>query len=410
MKKRILFVDDEPNVLRGLSRMLRPLRSEWDMNFVGSGSDALAALEKEPFDVVVTDMRMPGMDGAQLLTEVAQKHPQMVRIVLSGHMDKEMIYRSVGQAHQYLAKPCDAEMLKSTVARACTIRDSLADKFLAELVSGMSSLPSLPTLYVELVEYLQSPEASIQAVGKIIARDVGMTAKILQLVNSAFFGLSRQVGSPVQAVSLLGLDTIKALVLSVQAFCQFDEAVLPGFDQENLWRHSMIVGTLSKRIAEMEDKTQSLPDDALMAGLLHDAGKLVLASQVPDMYEEVLELVQQEGMSFAEAEREMFGATHAEVGAYLLGIWGLQDAIVEALAFHHCPAKCPVRSFAPLSAVHVADFLDNEAGLENARVNAQLDTTYLEELGLSDRIPAWREARDSLCVASDHPGEQGDQE
>ena len=241
MKKRIIFVDDEPNLLKGLSRMLRPLREEWEMLFVGSGSDALAALEKDAFDVVVSDMRMPGMDGAQLLAEVAQRYPQIVRIVLSGHMDKEMIYRSVGRAHQYLAKPCDAARLKSTVARACTIRDSLADKFLKELVAGMKSLPSLPSLYIELVEYLQSPEASIQTVGKIIARDVGMTAKILQLVNSAFFGLSRKVGSPSQAVSLLGLDTIRALVLSVQAFSQFDETNLPGFHTESLLSKVLIM-------------------------------------------------------------------------------------------------------------------------------------------------------------------------
>jgi len=331
--KKILFVDDEPMVLNGLQRMLRPLRTQWEMTFVESGKKALEVLAATPFDVVVSDMRMPGMDGAQLLTEVKRLYPQIVRLILSGHSDKEMILRSVGPTHQYLAKPCDTETLKNTVARACALRDLLSDEPLKRLVSRMESLPSLPHLYAEIMNELQSPDSSIQKVGEIIAQDVGMTAKILQLVNSAFFGLRRHVSNPSQAASLLGLETVKALVLSSQVFSQFEEKTLTGLRLEALWSHSLAVGALARRICIQQSAPLKVTDDAFLAGLLHDAGKLVLAANVPEHYIQALTLASQRGLHPCDVERGVMGASHAEIGAYLLGLWGLPDPIVEALAY-----------------------------------------------------------------------------
>lgn len=189
MKIGILFVDDEPNVLRSIRRMLHGLRQEWDMKFVESGHEALSLLAKEAFEVIITDMRMPQMDGAQLLTEVKKQYPHMVRIVLSGHTDKDMILKSVQQAHQYLSKPCDAETLKSTISRTRARRSLLSQESLKRIVSKIDVLPSLPSLYAEIINELQSSDLSIQKIGQIISKDLGMTAKVLQMVNSAFFGI-----------------------------------------------------------------------------------------------------------------------------------------------------------------------------------------------------------------------------
>ena len=184
--KRILFVDDEPNLLEGLGRMLRPLRHTWGIDFARNGPEALDLLARTPFNVIVSDMRMPGMDGAQLLAEVRDRHPTIVRIVLSGQCDREALLRSVRVAHQCLTKPCDVETLRSTVTRACALRDLLENDKLQRLVSRLKSVPSLPDLYHQVMEELESPEPSIQKVGQIIAQDAGMTAKTLQTVNSAF--------------------------------------------------------------------------------------------------------------------------------------------------------------------------------------------------------------------------------
>ena len=148
--KNILFVDDEPVLLDGLRRSLRSMRNEWTMMFAGSGEEALKVLEQAPFDIVVSDMRMPKMDGAQLLNEVQRRYPHIVRIVLSGYSDKEMIFHSIRATHQFLAKPCEPEQLKTTIRRACALQDVLKNEVLRALVTGMPAIPSLPTILLEI--------------------------------------------------------------------------------------------------------------------------------------------------------------------------------------------------------------------------------------------------------------------
>ncbi|MER3474355.1 MAG: two-component system response regulator [Armatimonadota bacterium] len=387
MKRRILFVDDEPNVLQGLQRMLRPMRSEWEMEFAGGGEEALQKMEQAPFDVIVSDMRMPGMNGAQLLKEVARRYPDTVRIVLSGHSDREYILQLVTTTHQYLAKPCDAQTIKDTVNRACALRDLLTSKELSALVSQVKSLPSLPSLYTRIIEILQSDDPSLQKIGQIVSEDIAMSAKVLQLVNSSFFGIARRISNPVQAVMFLGLETVKALVLSVHIFAKWDSSRVKGFDIERLWHHSMTVGAVAKRLSETEQLSARDVDSAFTAGLLHDVGKLILAASLPDPYQRVLAESKAQNIPLWQAEERTFGTSHAEVGAYLLGLWGLPTSIVEAVAWHHRPAESPARTFCPLTTVHIANALwcANEPGCV-----PDLDTALIESMGLAERIPIWQ--------------------
>lgn len=387
MKRRILFVDDEPNVLQGFQRMLRPMRNDWEMEFASGGEEALQKMERAPFDVIVSDMRMPGMNGAQLLKEVARRYPDTVRIVLSGHSDREYILQLVTTTHQYLAKPCDAETIKDTVNRACALRDLLTSKELSMLVSQIKSLPSLPSLYTRIIEILQSDDPSLQKIGQIVSEDIAMSAKVLQLVNSSFFGIARRISNPVQAVMFLGLETVKALVLSVHIFAKWDSSRVKGFDIERLWHHSMTVGAVAKRLAETEHLSARDVDSAFTAGLLHDVGKLILAASLPDPYQRVLAESKAQNIPLWQAEERTFGTSHAEVGAYLLGLWGLPTSIVEAVAWHHRPAESPARTFCPLTTVHIANALwcANEPGCV-----ADLDTAFIESMGLAERIPFWQ--------------------
>ena len=282
MKRNILFVDDEPMLLDGLRRMLRGMRDQWEMTFAEGGGAALEILKNKPVDVVVTDMRMPGIDGVQLLSQVRVLYPQIVRIILSGTTDKDMILKSIDAVHQFLTKPCDPDTLKTTIARACALRDTLTEKSLVNVVTGIDSLPSLPDLYTEVVKEVNSPNGSLNRVGEIIAKDVGMSAKILQLVNSSFFGLPQHVATPTRAVNLLGLETVKSLILSVKIFSQFGNSDLPGYSISSLWDHCMATGSIAKAIAKEKGMAPEGPDEAFTAGLLHDVGKLVLLDKLPE--------------------------------------------------------------------------------------------------------------------------------
>ncbi len=402
-KRQVLFVDDEQLVLKGLQRMLRSMRHEWNMYFVTSGQAALAIINQHPVDAVVTDMQMPGMDGVQLLAEIMRRQPDIVRIILSGQLDQEMILQTVRSAHQHLAKPCDADLLKSTLAQAFALRDILVDDNLQKLVSRVESLPSLPSLYLEIMEELQSSYTSFQKVGEIIAKDVGMTAKILQMVNSAFFGLRRHIASPREAVGYLGLETVKSLVLTAKIFSQFDQKKIVGFSLDDLWNHSILTAIFAKTIVKLENQRREAIDDAYMAGLLHDLGKLVLVQNLYDGYQEALVEVQQSNRCLWEIEDEFFGTTHAEIAAYLMGLWGLKYPVVEAIAFHHYPRKCH-QHMGILAAVHAANGLAHDLGAAETNQISNVDKTYLKDLNVIERLPAWQSACQEIMQKGDRLG------
>jgi HD-like signal output (HDOD) protein len=390
--KQILFVDDETKLLDGLKRSMRSMRNEWNMTFVGGGAEALRVLEQASFDVVVSDMRMPGIDGAQLLNEVRQRYPHTVRIILSGHSDHQLIFESISATHQFLTKPCEAEQLKSTIRRTCALRELLKDDSLRALVGGMQTIPSLPALFAEIKKEVESESSSLKTIGNIMAKDMGMTAKILQIVNSAYFGVRGPISTVEQAVSFLGLDTIQALVLTAHIFSQFRVRSVSAFHIDRLWVHCTETGALAREIAQVEGHAPLEIEQVYTAGLLHDVGILMLAANLADRSSAVILEASAKGRAVWEVEQSELGSTHAEVGAYLLGIWGLSDPIVEAVAYHHRPGDCLGKSFAPLTAVHVANVLQQEQTEHRTGCSpAQIDLAYLEKLNCSDRLPQWRE-------------------
>jgi len=393
---RVLFVDDDPNILQGLQRLLRPMRREWEMSFALGPHEAVVLFDQAPFDVVVSDMRMPDMSGAELLSRIRDSHPSVARIILSGHSQMESAVHSAGIAHQFLAKPCDADALRETILRVLALRNLLRDPTLTRLVAGIGSLPSLPASYAAINNELASEDPSLQRVAEIMSKDIAMSAKVLQLVNSAFFGLGRRVDTIEQAVTLLGTEVIKSLVLSNAAFSQF-RPVSTRFSLEGLWNHSLLVGSIAAKIAKAEGADKSVVGAALQAGILHDLGQLILATHLPKQFDVALEAGTARNVPLFTTERETIGATHAQLGAYLLGLWGLPDSTVEAVAFHHEPAACALRAFAPLTAVHAADALLHAAVDGPDSAEAHLDTEFLAAADCSTRLPAWQEiAREVL--------------
>ncbi|CAB1056565.1 hypothetical protein D1BOALGB6SA_1302 [Olavius sp. associated proteobacterium Delta 1] len=390
-KKRILFVDDEPLVLNGLQRTLRKMRDVWDITFASSAAEALAILDHNPMDVIISDMKMPEMDGSQLLAEVKQRHPHIVRLILSGHVEQETTIQSIQFAHQCLSKPCDVELLKQTLAKLFSLRDILSDDSIKKIVSQIESLPSLPSIYTEIMAEMRSDDPSIENVGAIIERDLSMTAKILQVVNSVFFGLPQRIDTPRQAVMLLGLESIKSLVLSVKIFSEFSQNEYSWFNIDALFNHSISVSTYAKAIVNSEKMHQDLINYSLMAGLLHDLGKLILATNFKDTYQQVLSESRNSDHKLWELEHATFGTSHAEIGAYLMGLWNLENPIIEAIAFHHCPSKSVSPQLGLLTAVHVANALDHEEDFPlDQESDLPYDAEYLDRLGVSDRITEWR--------------------
>jgi putative nucleotidyltransferase with HDIG domain len=396
-RHRILFVDDEPNVLEGLRRMLRHQRDHWDITFAHSGDEALAMLAQTPADVIVSDLRMPGMDGIALLHQVRERSPETVRIALSGYSDKLESLRAVSHIHQFLAKPCDAEALCATLERALHLSALLRDERIRRLVSSFSVLPSIENVYHEVLSELASPVASARTVGLLLARDPGMSTKVLQLVNSPLVGLNRLVSDPVHATALLGLDTMSSLVLTVRIFQLFEAGGSAQAEAIRVWDHSVRVAHFARRIADEETGDAFTAECAFLAGLFHDIGKVILAVNLPDKYGAVSRLTAAHAPSRSRVEPRIFGATHGEVGAFLIGLWGFSEPIIEAVAQHHQPNKAPAAGFNALAALHIANGLVhwNESGA-TAPLYDFLNRDYLETLGQLTKTSRWREILQSM--------------
>jgi len=388
--KRILFVDDEPMVLQGLQRMLRQMRGEWDMVFATGGEAALKLMAQAPFDVIVTDMRMPGMNGAELLQQVMRLYPSTVRLVLSGHADRDLVAQCVGVAHQYISKPCEPEQLKTTIRSVCIPGGDQASEEIKRIAGSIIHLPSVPLLYSRLRRALEDENATTQTLGDIIQTDIGMTAKILKLVNSAFFGLRRTIDTPHEAVAYLGVETVKTLVLANGIFCESPALETKIFSLESLWHHSLKVANGARAIAMAEEADRHIQEASFVGGILHDVGILLLAANFPEAYDRVVEIVVQEHIPVPQAEERLFRISHAEVGAYLLGLWGIPGPILDIVRKHHWPLPALPKGFSPILAVHTADAL---SGLKNQHPlfeGGELDEVALENAGLKDRIAVWR--------------------
>lgn len=389
MLKRLLFVDDEPLVLNGLRRALWSMRHEWEAEFVSSGTAALEALDRKPFDAIISDVRMPAMDGMQLLEIVKERHGDVVRIVLSGESSKEAVLRSVAPAHQFLSKPCDLHELKIRLSQAFRSRDLLRNQPLASIVSRMRSIPSLPALYNDLTVALSSENTSLGQIEDIISKDAGMAAKILQLANSASVAAHSRVLSLHAALSLIGAETVRSLTLSIHVFSQFNRNGATAALFPALWDHSVSVASLAHRIAISETGSKSLAEESFTTGLIHDVGKIVLLAEVPNEYLRVVQELDGTCRTFHEMEMKYIGCTHAEIGAYLMSVWGLPEPIVQAVQHHHHPSEMGNEKFIPLTAVHCAEVItsSNDKALVNRDV--ELDAPHAENLALIPKMPQW---------------------
>jgi HD-like signal output (HDOD) protein/CheY-like chemotaxis protein len=398
-RRRILFVDNELYTRPASVTMLFPLLQDWDIVSVTGADAAFQALAIQRFDVLMAEMPMH-TDGAEFLNQAMNLDPEMVRLVLSERTGTGTSVRLAKAAHQCLRKPCDPGILKTTLARIFALRHMLTGNSLKRLVSGMSNLPSLPGAYQTLIETLDSPTAGASEIGELIIHDIAMTAKVLQLANSAFFGIPRRVTDPLQAIQYLGVETLKALVLTSGVFSQFKGPRIPGLSVEQLQQHSLDTARVARMIALRLDLEKELVDDAFLAGLLHDAGKLILITKDAEMYERSLAIVRNDRLPLDRVEREVFGADHAEVGSYLFWLWALPRAVSEAVGFHHRPADCPAQGVTAFALVHVADALVHEVPAEQSGW-PQLDLDYLASTGLADRIPEWRQmVEDTLMERS----------
>lgn len=390
MKKQILFVGE--SLLRCARPGAGPLAVErpWVLSFASSGNQALDAIRSQTFDAIVSDLQLPGPSGNEVLAETAKLQPKALRFVYAATNASPLLRRCVGQAHQLLAKPASAETILAALDRAFAMQVWLPDGPTQNLVAELDRLPSPPDLYFSIVEALQSPATPLETVADLVKRDIAITAKLLQLANSAAMGLGVQVTEVAEAIQYLGVEVTKSLVLLAHSVSYFDNLPAGEFSVVSLGRHCLVTGNLARDIARLARQPAELTSQAFTAGLLHDLGKLLLLANKPTSWLQAVTVARESKVSLWEAERQVFGTTHADVGGTLLGIWGLPLPVVEAVALHHAPVCLLSHDFCPLTAVHAANTLANEQAPAAQMPPSRVDMDYLDHLGFAEAFEEWR--------------------
>ena len=385
--KRLLFVDDEPLIRELYGTLGSTLGKGHEVHTAASAGEALDLLDEKNFDVVVSDLAMPEMDGIEFLSEVVRGYPQSARIVISGFADRLKVAECLTVGHRFFTKPFNLNGLSVLLRRICQYSYLVSNDRVRKMVCGTGALPTPPETYVRLRELVASPYAHIDDISAIVEEDPGLSTKLLHIVNSAQFGIGRQIVAPSEAVQIAGIEIIKALILSAQVFGFYERQNFNRGAFKDLWAHSVNTAIAARKLAILEGLPTDAAEECFFAGLLHDIGKLILAANAEREYSVAMELAAKASLPIEQAEMGLFSSTHAHVGAYLLALWGVPDSVITAVELHHTLDGNRIRGFVTAVAVHVAQNL--EPGGARKKL---LNTSLLEKLGVMDRLPVWEEA------------------
>jgi HD-like signal output (HDOD) protein/ActR/RegA family two-component response regulator len=400
-QKNILFVDHNENVSDGVMRQLRPYRDKWRLFIAHNGAQALNIMAQQPIDLIVSEMAMPVMRGDELLKKVSELYPSTVRIILSGSSDEETLKSGLEVAHQYLSKPCSADMFREAIAQIFKIQDCARNPRIIAGVGDPNQLPSLPKIYQELNAAIADENTKVSDIAEIFARDMVLSAKLLQLVNSPYFGLNRVVSSLTDAINLIGLKKLNNLVLSVHVKTAFpiDNPEMERY-MEYLWQDAGRVADLARLIALSENQLEDRPDQAYLGGLLHNMGLLMFLSRGGGNLKNLLEEIKNTDTPVAELETAIYGFTRSEAAAYVLSLWKIPPRIIEAILLQNQPHDTDYDGVNALTSVHVASCLLTPPEISGGErlFDMTLDAAYLQRIDKLERLPDWQALADKVLA------------
>ncbi|MFC0682731.1 HDOD domain-containing protein [Lysobacter korlensis] len=356
---RIVIAGEGSGQAGELKQALVGMGLDWEVAAVdAAGPDGMTA--DAPVDVFVCPLRLGTLQGAEILAQMRNAYPGAVRIVLLDKNEESHALHALDCAHRMLNTPLDASELIEAVDSVVDLRELLDNAELKQAIGRIGSLPPPPRIYIELTQLLRDPDASNFEVAEVLSQDPGVAAKVLRLCNSAFFSGGRQITDMRTAVTRLGMQSLRGLVLASETFgsVQSSDAV----DRDAMQERALMTSRLAARLLG-----GSSAELAATAGLLAEVGRLLPGVRAGD---------------------DESGPHYAEAGAYLLGLWGLPMPIVEAVAYHRTPARLRGSGFWVVGAVHVASALV---------LGEPVDEKYLRQVGVIDKLPKWREMAESMA-------------
>lgn len=396
---RLLYLEEDPTLVAQLIHYLGH-KTEWEVAHAKNAQEARAIAGKQPIDVALLSATMPDTDPVAIAEELTTVHKKITIFVLAPDAETGGGLAYASGRFQWLAKPCPPESLISAIERMASLVSWLTNNTTIDLVAGLHSLPTIPSNYQGVIRAIHSPHSSAQDIAAAVEKDMGITSRVLQVANSAYYGYSKKITSPMEASMLLGIDTLKSLVRYTHVLNNFPQTPATNAVFDQVWRHSAGVAAVARKIVLKHTRDEALGDEAFTAALLHDIGKVVLTSLRGEEYKAVIRQAAETNTPLASVERIKLKTTHAETGAYLLSLWGIPFSILEAVAWHHYPRECKEKKFTALTAVHVANVAEHRRQRTDDSKNIPtLDELYLTEVGVWEQAQEWVKLRPERSAA-----------
>jgi putative nucleotidyltransferase with HDIG domain len=385
----LLFVGRSEGDLKQLGLALGRAEPDWSIRHVHEIDAALEQLGRRPAALVLAELEEADGDYERLFTSIADSCPGTIRFALVKPLDT--VPPKIPLAHQCLAVREDISYLQPILAAGIAVAQRASEHAgLVKLISRLHDVPSPPALYFDIREQLEAPDGNLAQMADITARDPSLVARVLKIANSGFYALPRTVSDITEAIGLIGTDSLLGLVLAAHLYSGLPP---PGLNLELLWQHTTKVSSLARQIAQLEGGNRMDQSTSAVAGLLHDIGLMMLLENEPARYQPLWQRSGGDEAALARMEREAFGVTHGELGALVLSLWTLPEAVVQAVANSHKPDE-PGLSLT-CRAVLAAEWLLDSSGTLNLNVS---DTPA----ALGDMVPEtldqWVAARDDLAM------------
>jgi HD-like signal output (HDOD) protein len=395
IKRQIYIVDDQPQVLETAMAIVGVVMPEAVVTGFNDPLKALEAIRSNPPDLILSDERMPGMQGSQLLEEARELAPGTLRIIMSGYVSLDKL-TAITSAHQYVAKPFDALQLKNILVRTFAARDRVQNKRLQAVVTSLRSLPSLPQVHHVLLTELENNRGASAVIGQMVAQDAGLSAKVLQLANSPLFGREYLVSSPVEAVLCLGTSMIAAVVLAQTLFKHYHSNSHPEFSLQRVWSHCWRTADLAQCYCREQKLPRQTQEEVFLAGLLHETGRLILMDNFPDQYQAACDAARQAQSPLGPQLRQVFQIAPCEIAAYLLDLWGMPETVVAAISLLEHPENEKAAAFTMASALYIADQIGSKDTPPDPFPTEEWNAAYLRSIGCAEDIESWTRSDGSL--------------
>ena len=395
MKVRVLIIDKNDEIRFELQSGLKKHVDSYDFLYTDKTDGVEESLNVNEIDIVLADISLEKKEDIQLLKSIKEDFPELFIVVFTGEESKLNVNDIYRFSHQILSKPINVDKVIESFERRKRMMKYLHDGKLMGVINNITDLPTLPETYLKIEEEMASKNVSVQRISSILSHDLSFTVKILHVVNSPFFGLKYKINNVMQAVSLLGVNIIKSLVLYHHTFSI--SPIGPKFKNyfEQLWIHSNKVGRYAEQILYDTNQAElEMIEEAYIAGLLHDIGKVVMLN-IDGYPDKVFEYIKEHETRFSNAEYKIFGTSHSEIGAYFLSLWGLPERTAESVFTHNNPSLLDFSRFTVESAVFIANILANEDSIDlttiqklNLGVHPKTWVEYLEEHNLMKESPS----------------------